>query len=68
MAKKNVAAVLVETLAAAGVERIYGIAGDSLNGITDSIRTQERLRWVPVRHEEAAVLSELRSQKSISDA
>lgn len=57
MAKKNIAAVLVETLAAAGVERIYGIAGDSLNGITDSIRTQERLRWVPVRHEEAAAFA-----------
>lgn len=55
--KKNVAAVLVETLAAAGVERIYGVAGDSLNGITDSIRTQERLSWVPVRHEEAAAFA-----------
>lgn len=57
MAKKNIAAVLVETLAAAGVERIYGIAGDSLNGITDSIRTREQLRWVPVRHEEAAAFA-----------
>jgi pyruvate dehydrogenase (quinone) len=55
--KKNVAAVLVETLAAAGVERIYGVAGDSLNGITDSIRTQERLSWVHVRHEEAAAFA-----------
>lgn len=55
--KKNVAAVLVETLAAAGVERIYGLAGDSLNGITDSIRTQERLSWVHVRHEEAAAFA-----------
>jgi pyruvate dehydrogenase (quinone) len=55
--KKNVAAVLVETLAAAGVERIYGVAGDSLNGITDSIRTQERLSWVHVRNEEAAAFA-----------
>jgi pyruvate dehydrogenase (quinone) len=55
--KKNVAAVLVQTLAAAGVERIYGVAGDSLNGITDSIRTQERLSWVHVRHEEAAAFA-----------
>ena len=55
--KKNVAAVLVETLAAAGVERIYGVAGDSLNGITDSIRTQQRLRWDHGRHEEAAAFA-----------
>jgi pyruvate dehydrogenase (quinone) len=55
--KKNVATVLVETLAAVGVERIYGVAGDSLNGITDSIRTQEQLSWVHVRHEEAAAFA-----------
>ena len=41
MAKKNVADLLVDTLVARGVERIYGVAGDSLNGITDSIRQQE---------------------------
>ena len=40
MSKKNVAELLVETLARAGVERIYGVPGDSLNGITDSIRRQ----------------------------
>jgi hypothetical protein len=39
---KRVADVLVDTLARHGVERIYGVAGDSLNGITDSIRPQER--------------------------
>ena len=38
MSKKTVAELLAETLAVAGVERIYGVAGDSLNGITDSIR------------------------------
>jgi thiamine pyrophosphate-dependent acetolactate synthase large subunit-like protein len=35
MAKKRVADVLVDTLVAAGVERVLGVAGDSLNGITD---------------------------------
>jgi len=40
MAKKNVADLLVEVLAEAGVRRIYGVSGDSLNGITDSIRTR----------------------------
>jgi hypothetical protein len=43
MAKKNVAAVLVDTLVAGGVKRIYCLAGDSLNAITDSIRTRETI-------------------------
>src|SRR5712692_4690928 len=57
MAKKNVADVLVDTLVARGVERIYGVAGDSLNGITDSIRRQEHMRWAHVRHEETAAFA-----------
>jgi pyruvate dehydrogenase (quinone) len=57
MAKKNVAGLLVDTLAAAGVERIYGLAGDSLNGITEAIRRQERIRWLHVRHEETAAFA-----------
>jgi hypothetical protein len=42
MAKK-VAELLVDTLAQAGVERIYGVLGDSMNGITDSIRKQKKI-------------------------
>jgi pyruvate dehydrogenase (quinone) len=38
--------VLVETLAQAGVERIYGVAGDSLNGIMDALRSQGHMRWM----------------------
>ena len=57
MAKKNVAAVLVDTLVAGGVKRIYGLAGDSLNAITDSIRTRETIQWIPVRHEETAAFA-----------
>ena len=38
MARKKVADLLVEVLAKAGVRQIYGVSGDSLNGITDSIR------------------------------
>src|SRR5678816_4069822 len=57
MSKKSVAELLVETLARAGVERIYGVPGDSLNGITDSIRRRERPRWVHVRHEETAAFA-----------
>ena len=42
MAKKTVANLLVEVLADAGVRRIYGVSGDSLNGITDSIADSRR--------------------------
>jgi pyruvate dehydrogenase (quinone) len=57
MAKKTVADVLVDTLAAAGVARIYGVSGDSLNGITDATRQHEHLRWMHVRHEETAAFA-----------
>src|SRR5450432_2197423 len=57
MAKKNLAELLVDTLVAAGVKRIYGLAGDSLNGITDAIRTDERIEWIHVRHEETAAFA-----------
>jgi pyruvate dehydrogenase (quinone) len=57
MAKKNLAELLVDTLVAAGVKRIYGLAGDSLNGITDAIRTEERIKWIHVRHEETAAFA-----------
>jgi pyruvate dehydrogenase (quinone) len=50
---KTVAEVIVETLEAAGVRRCYGIPGDTLNHVTDAIRTSG-IRWVHVRHEEAA--------------
>ena len=57
MAKK-VADVIIESLIAAGVKRVYGISGDSLNGITDSIREHERdISWVHVRHEESAAFA-----------
>jgi pyruvate dehydrogenase (quinone) len=57
MAKKKVADLLVDVLAAAGVRRIYGVSGDSLNGITDSIRANRQLEWVHLRHEEAAAFA-----------
>jgi len=57
MAKKRVADVLIETLVAAGVKRVYGLVGDSLNGVTDSIRPRKDLQWVPVRHEETAAFA-----------
>src|SRR5437016_14143095 len=57
MAKKRVADVLIDTLVAAGVKRVYGLVGDSLNGVTDSIRPRKDLQWVPVRHEETAAFA-----------
>jgi pyruvate dehydrogenase (quinone) len=57
MAAKSVSDLLVQTLAAAGVERIYGVSGDSLNGITDSIRRQKQIQWIHMRHEEAAAFA-----------
>jgi len=57
MAKKSVADLLVDTLVAAGVKRVYGLAGDSLNGITESIRTRDDITWIAVRHEETAAFA-----------
>src|SRR6267154_2592838 len=57
MAKKTVADLLVDVLVEAGVRRIYGLSGDSLNGITDSIRAREQLQWVHLRHEETAAFA-----------
>lgn len=57
MAKKTVAQVVVDTLALAGVKRIYGVAGDSLNGITDAIRRRGDMQWVHTRHEETAAFA-----------
>src|SRR6201981_177852 len=54
---KTVADQFAETLAAAGVKRIYGVVGDSLNGLTDSIRRQGKIEWVHVRHEEVAAFA-----------
>ena len=57
MAIRNVADVLVETLANAGVRRIHGVVGDSLNGITESLRQRKEMSWIHYRHEEAAAFA-----------
>ncbi|WP_338061230.1 thiamine pyrophosphate-binding protein [Kushneria phosphatilytica] len=57
MADPTVADILVETLSQAGVQNIWGLPGDSLNGLTESLRRQERIRWRGVRHEEVAALA-----------
>ena len=57
MANKTVAHLLVDVVAEAGVKRIYGVSGDSLNGVTDAIRASGRIDWVHMRHEEAAAFA-----------
>src|ERR1700683_4246247 len=54
---KTVADQIAETLAVAGVQRIYGVVGDSLNGITDSLRRQGRIQWMHMRNEEAGAFA-----------
>ena len=56
MAKK-VAEVFIETLVKAGVKRVYGVVGDSLNGLTDVIRKSKQIEWLHVRHEEVAAFA-----------
>src|ERR1700760_3673012 len=50
----TVADVMVATLKASGVSRVYGLPGDSLNGFTDALRRAGSIAWEHVRHEEAA--------------
>jgi pyruvate dehydrogenase (quinone) len=54
---KTVAEQFAETLAAAGVKRVYGVVGDSLIGITDALRRQGKIEWVHMRHEEVAAFA-----------
>src|SRR5271155_783552 len=56
-AMAKVAEVLVQTLIEAGVKRVYGVAGDSLNGMTDTIRKSDKIEWLHVRHEEVAAFA-----------
>ncbi|KQM93562.1 pyruvate dehydrogenase [Sphingomonas sp. Leaf24] len=53
----KIADLITDTLIAAGVERIWGVTGDSLNAINDSLRRSGRIEWMHVRHEEVAAFS-----------
>ena len=57
MATARISDIIVETLASIGVKRIYGVPGDSLNAITDSIRAHESIAWIHTRNEEAAAFA-----------
>src|SRR6202167_6160331 len=54
---KTVSEVFIETLVRAGVRRVYGVVGDSLNGLTDAMRTSGQIDWLHVRHEETAAFA-----------
>ncbi len=53
----RVADILVDTLSSIGVKRIYGIVGDSLNGITEALRAKKNIDWIHTRHEEVAAFA-----------
>jgi pyruvate dehydrogenase (quinone) len=57
MSDGNVAALMVQMLTEAGVKRIFGVVGDSLNGLTEALRRQSVIEWVHVRHEEVAAFA-----------
>jgi pyruvate dehydrogenase (quinone) len=57
MARHTIADYLAKTLAAAGVERIWGVTGDSLNGLAYSLDQLGSIRWMHTRHEEVAAFA-----------
>ncbi len=57
MATMTIADLVAATLASAGVKRIWGVTGDSLNGLNDSLRRLGSIAWMHVRHEEAAAFA-----------
>jgi pyruvate dehydrogenase (quinone) len=57
MAKQNVAEQFVDILVRAGVKRLYGVVGDSLNPVVDAVRRNAAIDWVHVRHEETAAFA-----------
>ncbi len=54
---KNVSDQLVETLVNAGIQRIYSIAGDSLNHVNAAVHRNGKIKWIHVRHEETAAFA-----------
>lgn len=57
MAKQNVSEQFVDILVRAGVKRLYGVVGDSLNPVVDAIRRNSAIDWIHVRHEETAAFA-----------
>lgn len=53
----TVASLLIQALAEYGVATVWGVVGDALNPVTDAIRTEDRMEWIGVRHEEVAAFA-----------
>lgn len=54
---ESIAMYMARLLAEAGIERIWGITGDSLNGLNDSLTKLDQIKWVGTRHEETAAFA-----------
>jgi pyruvate dehydrogenase (quinone) len=57
VSKSTVAGQLIAVLLEAGVQRVYGVVGDSLNPVVDAIRRTAGIEWVHVRNEEAGAFA-----------
>ena len=57
MSRTNIAELILKCLVNAGVRRIYGVVGDSLNAMTEAMRESGSIEWIPVRHEEVAAFA-----------
>jgi pyruvate dehydrogenase (quinone) len=58
MANPTAADILVETLIDWGTDTVFGIPGDGINGIIEALRKhQDKVRFIQVRHEEAAAFA-----------
>ena len=55
--EKSVSESLLEVLANAGVDTMYGIPGDAINSLVEAVRKQDRIRFIQVRHEEVGALA-----------
>src|SRR6201990_514830 len=54
---KTAADYMAKALQQAGVKRVYGVVGDSLNGFNDALRRLATIEWIHVRHEESAAFA-----------
>ncbi|MEA3105724.1 MAG: hypothetical protein QOI88_329 [Gammaproteobacteria bacterium] len=54
---RTAAEYMAEALEQAGVKRVYGVVGDSLNGFNDALRRMKTIDWIHVRHEEGAAFA-----------
>ncbi|MFM2484536.1 ubiquinone-dependent pyruvate dehydrogenase [Celerinatantimonas yamalensis] len=55
--KQSIADYIAEVLTQAGIKRIWGVTGDSLNGLSDSLQRRQEVEWMPTRHEEVAAFA-----------